>query len=113
MYLGTICELAPTKTLYEQPRHPYTQALLSAIPQLGVQKPKHLKLKGEVRHPSTCQRAVSFMAAAPMPTNAVFKKFRDSTGWMTEPRWPVMRSKKAGYRESNDQETSGCSSFDN
>jgi len=51
MYLGTICELAQTKTLYEQPRHPYTQALLSAIPKLGVQKPKHLKLKGEVPTP--------------------------------------------------------------
>jgi len=51
MYLGTICELAPTKTLYKQPRHPYTQALLSAIPKLGVQKPKHLKLKGEVPTP--------------------------------------------------------------
>jgi peptide/nickel transport system ATP-binding protein len=51
MYLGTICELAPTKVLYEQPRHPYTQALLSAIPELGVQKPKHLKLKGEVPTP--------------------------------------------------------------
>jgi peptide/nickel transport system ATP-binding protein len=51
MYLGTICELAPTKVLYEQPRHPYTQALMSAIPELGVQKPKHLKLKGEVPTP--------------------------------------------------------------
>ena len=51
MYLGTICELASTKTLYEQPRHPYSQALLSAIPKLGVQKPKHLKLKGEVPTP--------------------------------------------------------------
>ncbi|MGD9003591.1 MAG: ATP-binding cassette domain-containing protein, partial [Desulfobacterales bacterium] len=51
MYLGTICELAPTQVLYEQPRHPYTQALLSAIPEPGVQKPKHLKLKGEVPTP--------------------------------------------------------------
>ena len=51
MYLGTICELASTKTLYEQPRHPYSQALLSAIPKLGVQKPRHLKLKGEVPTP--------------------------------------------------------------
>ncbi|MGD9044339.1 MAG: ABC transporter ATP-binding protein, partial [Desulfobacterales bacterium] len=51
MYLGTLCELAPTKALYETPRHPYTQALLSAIPELGVQKPKHLKLKGEVPTP--------------------------------------------------------------
>jgi peptide/nickel transport system ATP-binding protein len=51
MYLGTICELAPTKALYASPHHPYTQALLSAIPELGVQKPKHLKLKGEVPTP--------------------------------------------------------------
>ena len=51
MYLGTICELAPTQRLYEQPMHPYTRALLSAIPELGVQKPKHLKLKGEVPTP--------------------------------------------------------------
>jgi len=51
MYLGTICELASTRILYEQPRHPYSQALLSAIPKLGVQKPKHLKLKGEVPTP--------------------------------------------------------------
>ncbi|MEE8415449.1 MAG: oligopeptide/dipeptide ABC transporter ATP-binding protein, partial [Desulfobacterales bacterium] len=33
------------------PRHPYTQALLSAIPELGRQKPKHIKLKGEVPTP--------------------------------------------------------------
>ncbi len=51
MYLGTICELAQTQQLYERPHHPYTQALLSAIPELGIQKPKHLKLKGEVPTP--------------------------------------------------------------
>ncbi|UCH22324.1 MAG: ATP-binding cassette domain-containing protein [Deltaproteobacteria bacterium] len=51
MYLGTICELATTKELYESPRHPYTQALLSAIPELGRQKAKHIKLKGEVPTP--------------------------------------------------------------
>ncbi|UCE56536.1 MAG: ATP-binding cassette domain-containing protein [Desulfobacterales bacterium] len=51
MYLGTICELARTKEIFESPRHPYTQALLSAIPELGRQKPKHIKLKGEVPTP--------------------------------------------------------------
>ena len=51
MYLGTICEMAPTKILFESPRHPYTQALLSAIPELGHQKAKHIKLKGEVPTP--------------------------------------------------------------
>jgi len=51
MYLGTICELAKTKTLFETPLHPYSQALLSAIPELGRRKPKHVKLKGEVPTP--------------------------------------------------------------
>jgi len=51
MYLGTVCELAPTQHLFESPRHPYTQALLSAIPELGRLKPQRVKLKGEVPTP--------------------------------------------------------------
>ncbi len=50
LYLGTLCEVAPTKTLYESPRHPYTKALLSAIPRLGG-KHEHIKLTGEVPSP--------------------------------------------------------------
>lgn len=51
MYLGTLCELAPTRELFQSPRHPYAQALLSAIPRLGEKDPKHIKLKGEVPTP--------------------------------------------------------------
>jgi len=51
MYLGTLCELSPARALFEAPRHPYTQALLSAIPKLGHQKSAHIKLKGEVPTP--------------------------------------------------------------
>ena len=51
MYLGMVCELAPMADLFQLPRHPYTQALLSAIPELGQHKPKHIKLKGEVPTP--------------------------------------------------------------
>jgi peptide/nickel transport system ATP-binding protein len=51
MYLGTVCELADTADLFSHPRHPYTQALLSAIPRLGQRRGKHLKLKGEVPTP--------------------------------------------------------------
>jgi peptide/nickel transport system ATP-binding protein len=65
MYLGTTCELAPTKALYASPRHPYTQALLSAIPKLGVQKPKHLKLKGEVPTPINLPSGCVFHGRCP------------------------------------------------
>ncbi len=58
MYLGTLCEVAAASTLFSAPSHPYTQALLSAIPKLGAQKKSHIKLKGEVptpiRLPSGC-----------------------------------------------------------
>ena len=49
MYLGQIMELATYKGLYENPYHPYTQALLSAIlPVDGDQKTKRIHLEGDV-----------------------------------------------------------------
>jgi len=51
MYLGKICELAPTKDLFHNPMHPYTQALLSAIPKIGAQGLNYIKLKGEIPTP--------------------------------------------------------------
>lgn len=51
MYLGTLCELAPTKKLFATPRHPYTQALLSAIPKLNQDGSDYIRLQGEVPTP--------------------------------------------------------------
>ncbi|MCB2099875.1 MAG: ATP-binding cassette domain-containing protein [Rhodobacterales bacterium] len=48
MYLGTVCELAETKALFANPRHPYTQILLAAIPRLDASGFRHTRLAGEV-----------------------------------------------------------------
>ncbi len=58
MYLGSLCELAPTRDLFSQPRHPYTQILLSAIPQLNGKGMVQAGMMGEVptaiKLPSGC-----------------------------------------------------------
>ncbi|MHB8382262.1 MAG: ABC transporter ATP-binding protein [Candidatus Binataceae bacterium] len=59
MYLGKLVELAPRAEIYANPRHPYTRALLSAIPTVDpAGKPERIKLPGEmpssVNPPSGC-----------------------------------------------------------
>ena len=52
MYLGRIVELSSYKDLFNSPQHPYTQALLSAIPKADPhQKKKRIILKGQVPSP--------------------------------------------------------------
>jgi oligopeptide/dipeptide ABC transporter ATP-binding protein len=52
MYLGVIVELAETDELFANPIHPYTKALLSAIPVADITKEKHhIPLEGEVPSP--------------------------------------------------------------
>lgn len=52
MYLGRIVELADRDSLFQSPKHPYTKALLNAVPQIGQGKQKIKKsLTGEVPSP--------------------------------------------------------------
>lgn len=54
MYLGKIMELAPTEDLYKSPHHPYTKALLSAIPipdPVLVRKREQIILSGDIPNP--------------------------------------------------------------
>lgn len=52
MYLGKIVEMGTYKEIYEKPSHPYTQALLSAIPKEGPnEKKERILLKGDVPSP--------------------------------------------------------------
>lgn len=51
MYLGRMVELAPTKALYEDPKHPYTSALFASVPRVGVGKKKFEPVEGEIPSP--------------------------------------------------------------
>lgn len=52
MYLGELVEKAPSKELFKNPIHPYTKALLSAIPTTNIKKKmERIKLEGEITSP--------------------------------------------------------------
>jgi oligopeptide/dipeptide ABC transporter ATP-binding protein len=50
MYLGRIVELADTASLFARPRHPYTEALFSAVPDIGTRRERIL-LEGDIPSP--------------------------------------------------------------
>lgn len=51
MYLGHLVEEGTTDEVFSDPRHPYTQALLSAVPQIGKHEKSEIELSGELPSP--------------------------------------------------------------
>jgi oligopeptide/dipeptide ABC transporter ATP-binding protein len=52
MYLGRIVEMGPVDEVFERPRHPYTRALLSCLPEpVGAAARTRIRLEGEPRSP--------------------------------------------------------------
>ncbi len=66
MYLGQMVEMAPSKTLFENPMHPYTQALLSAIPVPDPDfKMERIAMKGELTSPINPEPGCRFAKRCP------------------------------------------------
>lgn len=62
MYLGRLIEKAPAEALFQNPQHPYSKALLSAIPVPRIHnRPERILLKGEITSPINPPAACRFM----------------------------------------------------
>ncbi|MGH8958312.1 MAG: ABC transporter ATP-binding protein [Acidimicrobiia bacterium] len=66
MYLGEIVELASTETLHQRALHPYTRALMSAVPSIHRRGISRIRLKGEPPDPSNPPSGCTFHPRCPM-----------------------------------------------
>lgn len=66
MYLGQLVETSPSKEMFRKPLHPYTKALLSAIPSIDIDnKRERIRLKGEITSPINPAKGCRFMSRCP------------------------------------------------
>ncbi|HVL75836.1 MAG TPA: oligopeptide/dipeptide ABC transporter ATP-binding protein, partial [Noviherbaspirillum sp.] len=65
MYLGHIVESGPREAVFQSPTHPYTQALLSAVPEVGKRNKTIQILKGEIPSPMSPPSGCTFRTRCP------------------------------------------------
>lgn len=63
MYLGEIVEIGTSEEIFDSPKHPYTQALLSAAP--GIKKGEKIILKGDLPSPTDLPKGCKFHTRCP------------------------------------------------
>jgi oligopeptide transport system ATP-binding protein len=104
MYLGKVVELAPRDALYSEPLHPYTKALLSAVPEPDpdLERRERIILKGDVPSPSKPPQGCNFCTRCP----AVMPICRER-----DPDWREVRPGRFvachHYNGTKDNETAG------
>jgi peptide/nickel transport system ATP-binding protein len=96
MYLGRIVEIGPSEEIYEQPRHPYTQALLRAIPDSDARRstPRDV-LRGEIPDAARPPLGCSFHPRCP--------KAFEVCGWESRDLKELVEARWAGLGEDTYQ----------
>jgi peptide/nickel transport system ATP-binding protein len=100
MYLGRIVELSPTEELFEHPVHPYTRALLSAVPvpDPEVRQPR-FNLSGEIPSPIDLPTGCHLHTRCPAAT-AQCRTTRPELEMLAEGHWVAcLRARELGFDE--------------
>ena len=76
MYLGKIIEMGPTDEVYDNPQHPYTQALLSAVPHHpnATQRRQRIIIKGDIPSPANPPRGCNFNTRCPVSFDLCYRE---------------------------------------
>ena len=65
MYLGEIAEIGSTSQIFINPKHPYTKALLSAVPQISGEQQERIRLEGELPSAANLPKGCKFHTRCP------------------------------------------------
>jgi peptide/nickel transport system ATP-binding protein len=94
IYAGILMELSPSEALFNPPHHPYTEALLSAIPHIDPEKVRDpIRLEGEVPDQVNVPGGCPFHPRCPR-----YKQLQDSLGNLCRTKSPPWRETETGKR---------------
>src|SRR5690625_1595858 len=94
MYAGEVVEMAETKELFDDPRHPYTQGLIRSLPAKNERKDRLYSISGQVPKPGEITKGCIFANRCPMAFDKCFEKSppvfeadeRLSKCWLQDPK---------------------------
>ena len=82
MYLGEVAEQGTARQLFEDPRHPYTEALLAANPDINAEESELRGLPGSVPDPANPPEGCRFHTRCPVVTPACGWEVDDAVAWL-------------------------------